>query len=377
MVSSDVVANPFGDQSSAEVAYSDAGLVRYAAATERKPTAYAPATIATMQSLTGECNALNFSTALKYAEEKIAISAASGADVMVMWEEYWPTCDAPANHTCLALQQQALDWCAAQSQKHRMWLLCPMHYHETDASGTATGTHLNSVFVYNRTGAVVGRYDKLFPVYQPANMLQTEDRDPSTRGVQVFDSDFGFRFCIIVCNDIMFQEVPAQCQALGADLIFWPAAWKGGRHADAMAAVNNVHVVNSPNGCGGGDARIVDHTGTVIPDSALLHNDTHLKIVQLDPEETIVHENVHSDLVTQLETDFDITGTIGPISEWFIFKASANATGPVPVRHALRSLGIPTINELRRWSREGVNMARMQQAHMPQEHPVYPAKPGI
>lgn len=63
--------------------------------------------------------------------------------------------------------------------------------------------------------------------YIPAVKVLLEANSSKDSGLQVWDTDFGMRMCIVICNDILFPEVTQQCASLGADLIIWPAAWKG------------------------------------------------------------------------------------------------------------------------------------------------------
>jgi hypothetical protein len=89
---------------------------------------------------------------------------------------------------------------AALAKKHRMNVVAPIR----EIRGREI---LNTAVVLNRSGAVIGRYSKIFPVLGPPDSLGPGSReakvDPSQHGVVAVDMDFG-RISLAICFDINF-----------------------------------------------------------------------------------------------------------------------------------------------------------------------------
>lgn len=243
-----------------------------------------------------------------------------------------------------------------------MWLVCTFPHHEKEGANPT-----NAAVVFNRNGQRVGQYDKMNPVYQPKYGISSEVRVPSQRGIQIFDSDFGFRFCITICNDIFVHEIWEQCEALGANLILWTAAWKGGRHVDAKAGVLNTYIVNSAGGCGAGSARVADINGDAVSDTdpRVVHFSNTMKVISLDPERVLVHGNFVGRMSEMLSAHLDVVSEFDPVSEWHILAPKRSSSPRPGVRGLLRSYDIPTINELRMWNRAGSEGYRMKAEVVP------------
>ena len=58
---------------------------------------------------------------------------------------------------------QVISWCANQSRSLRLWTVCTMVNHYTD-KGSGERREANEAIVHDRTGTLVGTYEKMWPV---------------------------------------------------------------------------------------------------------------------------------------------------------------------------------------------------------------------
>lgn len=81
------------------------------------------------------------------------------------------------------------------------------------------GTYYNTACLYNRQGERSGCHRK--------NFAFGAERDFFSNGqdLQVFDTDFG-RIGILICYDIGFPETARQLSLAGAEILFFPSAWR-------------------------------------------------------------------------------------------------------------------------------------------------------
>jgi len=194
-------------------------------------------------------------------------------------------------------------------------------------------------------------------------------------GIQVWDTDFGMRMCIVICNDILFPEVVQQCGSLGADLVVWPAAWKGGRVLPALAMLNNFWIVNAPGPANIGKAYAVDNVGRVLSQDFFIYMDPNLKIIEIETEQVVLHNNFDVrvrqmlDKFPQVEIQY-----YDDTSEITVLQPSADVTNKTgfPVRALLRQYNVPTIRELSEWMRKYTNELRMTGKIVPADNPLFP-----
>jgi len=308
--------------------------------------------------------------------EKISVAVKQGADMIVFPETYFigpytDPCD--SNITlCLNWQQEALELCSLQSSINNIWIVCPLFYWDYSESFKEYQKY-NTAFVFDRTGKNVGRYDKMFPVYEPFYGIGNEQIQPGRKGVQVWDTDFGMRMCMIICNDIFFPELTQQCASLGADILIWPAAWKGGRLLPALAMVNNLWIVNAPGPYDTKRPWVVDNVGRIVGEENTIYIDANIKIVEIETEQVVIHTNFNgriSQLLSEHSQDVKVQDNYDA-SEIIILEP-ARASG-YPVRALLRAYNVPTVRELAEWMRKYTNAKRMEGKAIPPSNPLFPS----
>jgi predicted amidohydrolase len=127
----------------------------------------------------------------------------------------------------------------AKAKQHRMYVAGGIYFYDNRADRL-----LNRVPLFDRTGGLVGVYDKVHP-YSPE--ILDGGVTAGTR-VPVFETDFG-RVGIMICYDGWFTDVAELLALRGAELILFPNAGYHRSLVPARAADNGVRlVVSSLNG---------------------------------------------------------------------------------------------------------------------------------
>lgn len=146
-----------------------------------------------------------------------------------------------------------LERMAAVARRHATYLIVP-HFVR------AGGRMFNSAVLLDRTGAILGRYDKLHGVEEPEGSGQVERGCTPGARVPTWDLDFG-RVGIQICFDLLYDDGWQSLERSGAELVFWPSAYPGVRHLASRAWRHQYFVVSCPwrPPCG-----IYDPTGSVL-----------------------------------------------------------------------------------------------------------------
>lgn len=98
--------------------------------------------------------------------------------------------------------------------EYHTYIICPI------SRKTETVEKLNSAVLIDRSGEIVGVYDKLYPYWgeydiAPAPKAGTE--------LPVFETDFG-RIAIAICFDANFPHIWEYYGRKGVEIVFWPSA---------------------------------------------------------------------------------------------------------------------------------------------------------
>ncbi len=134
---------------------------------------------------------------------------------------------------------------AEYARRNSCSVICPIETKEG-------GRYYNSAILIDRKGHVAGVYHKAHPtVTEIANGVT-----PGTLDIPVFETDFG-RIGMQICYDLNWQEGWRKLKEKGAEIVFFPSAFPGGRALDSYAWFNHYHIVSAT----GRDARIIDIGG--------------------------------------------------------------------------------------------------------------------
>jgi predicted amidohydrolase len=133
--------------------------------------------------------------------------------------------------------------------KHKCYVICPIH--------TRDGDRLyNSAIVIDRQGEYVGEYRKSHTTVDE----MAAHVCPGPLEVPVFETDFG-KVGAQICFDVQWDAGWRQLQQQGAEIVFWPSAFAGGKMLAARAWQNQYCIVTST----AKDAsRVYDFDGSVL-----------------------------------------------------------------------------------------------------------------
>jgi predicted amidohydrolase len=145
------------------------------------------------------------------------------------------------------------DWIGAWAHRHDCYILCPL----TVSRG---GTYTNEAILIDRQGGVSGSYAKIHPVVHGSEFISLEKGVMPGEDAAVFATDFG-RIGVQICFDIHYPSGWAELKRKGAEIVFWPSAYDGGRHLSVHAWTNHYYVVSAVESrC----ARIINSMGEVL-----------------------------------------------------------------------------------------------------------------
>ncbi len=119
------------------------------------------------------------------------------------------------------------------ARKHHCYVVCPViTKHEN--------RYYNTALFIDRQGKLLGEYHKTHPTNSEMNMsISSGPLDPP-----VFKTDFGVVGAQI-CYDVQWPEGWQKLQQAGAEIVFWPSAFGGGRMLNAKAWEHQYCVVSS------------------------------------------------------------------------------------------------------------------------------------
>ena len=137
-------------------------------------------------------------------------------------------------------------------RKHNCWVICPLTTRVDDKI-------YNSAILLNRTGNIVGRYDKIRPTENELkkNICPGPDRPP------IFETEFG-TIGIQICFDVNWTEQWRSLRNQGAKIIFFPTAYPAARQLRSLAWQNQCFIVSATKNR---NAAIYDITGDQIDQS--------------------------------------------------------------------------------------------------------------
>ena len=175
---------------------------------------------------------------------------------------------------------------AQRARAHRCYVICPLRT-------ARDGRQWNSAVVIDRSGDILGLYDKVHPVTTSPDYTVFEDGLFPGGDPPVFDLDFG-RIGIQICFDIGFPENWQTLAAKGAKLIVWSSAYDGGFPLQVYAWLHHVWVVTSTRTQ---HSRIVDPCGEILAETK--------------PSERLVVRTINLDtIVSHLDWNMSIPGKI-------------------------------------------------------------------
>ncbi len=232
--------------------------------------------------------------------------AALGTDLLILPETFLG--QEKDNSSMEALDGPTVTGLAALARKHKTYIVCPLDRKDGEQ-------RLNTAVLLDRSGAVAGLYDKVFPYWSEFDKDQVVEPGQEA---PVFETDFG-RLSFAICYDANFPEVWARMADQGAELVAWPSAYSAGTTLQAHALMNHFYIVTSTQTR---DCIVYDINGKEILYE--ISPDVNVSRITLDLDRCIFHENFNMDKRAQLLRDHADNIELEEHllrEQWFILRA--------------------------------------------------------
>ncbi len=132
-----------------------------------------------------------------------------------------------------ALPNQTSELVSAWAKKNKCYVVAGFKH-------IAKGKKYNSAILFDRTGKIVGRFDKMYPTGGELKGGTTPGKiDPP-----VFTTDFG-KIGMQICYDVNWHDSWKRLKEKGAEIVIWPSAYPADRQLSAHAWINKYYVVSS------------------------------------------------------------------------------------------------------------------------------------
>lgn len=169
----------------------------------------------------------------------------------------------------LKISSDVLARFSAYAKEKGCYVICPVYTSEQ-------GKIYNAAVVFDRKGAKLGEYRKIFPTEgELSNGISPGPPDPP-----VFETDFGI-IGIQICYDVMWDSSWKKLSEKGAEIVFFPSAFAAGEMVNAKAWQNMYVVVSSTRK---DTSKICEMTGEVIARSGLYNKNFICAPVNLEKE---------------------------------------------------------------------------------------------
>jgi len=119
------------------------------------------------------------------------------------------------------------------AEKHACYVICPLLVRDGDRT-------FNSAVLIDRSGAIIGRYDKI----RPTEGELKRSICPGAVDQPVFQTDFGV-IGIQICFDVNWHSQWRRLKEKDAKIIFFASAYPAARQVKALAWLNQCFVVSS------------------------------------------------------------------------------------------------------------------------------------
>lgn len=195
---------------------------------------------------------------------------------------------------------------SAFAKQHSCYVICPVIVAEN-------GRTYNSACVIDRKGKVIGKYHKMHPT-------ENEINNGLTAGPlvpPVFETDFG-KIGIQICFDMQYDDGWTSLGKQGAEIVFWPSAYAGGKTVGTRAVQQQYVVASSTRK---GPSRLSDITGTTIAETGFWDKNFYCAPVNL--EKAFLHSWPYIRRFDDIKKKYgrDVRITIFHEEEWSIIES--------------------------------------------------------
>ncbi|MBN1808636.1 MAG: carbon-nitrogen hydrolase family protein [Planctomycetes bacterium] len=245
--------------------------------------------------------------------------------------------------------------CSKRAREYSTFVICPLTRLHGDKA-------FNSAVIIDRRGEVAGVYDKAHPVTHTDDYTGAEHGlTPGPEDVPVFDLDFGRVGCQI-CFDLGFPETWALLKQKGAEIVFWPSAYDGGRPLWTYAYLHEYFVVSAVRTA---TSRIVNPQGDVLAATSR-RSQVAARVIDLD--HIICHADWHVDMPRRLIDRYGTDVSVTVYAEEGHFIVESNSDG-LPLSAIVAEFGLEPCRTYHRRHHPMYRALREGAAPEPQETP--------
>ena len=213
------------------------------------------------------------------------------------------------------------------AKQHRCNVICSI-------STVDDGRFYNSAVVIDRDGQYVGEYRKINPTMDELDRGIT----PGPLDPPVFELDFG-RIGIQTCYDINWHDNWRRLREKGAEIVFWPSAFAGGKMLNGLAWIHKFYVVSSTRIH---DSKIVDVLGDDIASTGRFDSWICTPL-NLDVAVVQTHQNIKKLDAVQAKYGRAVDIKVHHVEAW----ARIESRSPeVSVPNVLKEFGLETSDEM-------------------------------
>lgn len=198
---------------------------------------------------------------------------------------------------------------AAWARAHHCYVICPIHERRA-------GKIYNTAVLLDRNGSIAGRYDKIHLVESEIELGAHCGREAPP----VIETDFG-KIGVQICFDVNWPEDWTALKQKGAEIVFWPSAYPGGRALYPLAWRNRFYIVTVP-WDKPGVAEIIDISGDVLASSGRWEP---WVCAPINLEKGLFHTDFHMEKMRKLEAKYGRAARVRwlHLEHWFTLEVAA------------------------------------------------------
>ncbi len=196
---------------------------------------------------------------------------------------------------------------AEWARAHNSWVICPIHERHGEKI-------YNTAVVLDRKGGVAAAYRKIHVVENEMAAGASCGREAP----KAIETDFG-KIGVQICFDVNWPEGWTALKQAGAEMVFWPSAYAGGRALYPMAWRNSYHVVSVPWHRPGG-AEVIDIAGDVVASSGFWEP---WLCAPVNLEQGLFHTDFQMEKARKLEAKYGRAVRLKwlHLENWFVLEA--------------------------------------------------------
>jgi beta-ureidopropionase len=228
------------------------------------------------------------------------------------------------------------------SKQNNCYTICPVYT-------LREGKTYNSAVLLNRSGERAGSYDKI-------HLADYEIENGLTCGplVQpVIKTEFG-NIGIQICFDIEWSDGWTMLRKQGAEIIFWPSAFAGGKKVNTKAWQNKCVVASATNK---NTAKLCDISGEVIAQTGIWNQNLYCAPVNLEKAFLHTWPAVNKFREIQKKYGRDVRITNFHEEEWSVIES---LSASISVKEIMREFGLRSYEELISYTEQLQVKSRLQ-----------------